>query len=982
MKFKKTMIAILAGMLINTVVSAGDIESVSLNLEAENQESEIITVENESEDKFATGDEDETDAADGNTEIEELTGSADSVSDEKNEMSDELEKAAENYETATEEEKPVNELLYSESSTLSEGLEYTRNLYYHPSYGNQREYILEYTPSEITNLHFSGNEYLYRTSYVKDIAAFNHPDENFVAGINGDFFNMSTGVPESAVIKGYELYTTDRDSFCLALTDEGEYFFDKPSVKLELVAEDETVINVAHLNKEFSEYALYLYNSNYSTTTHIKNNYSEAVLMPYDDVLTTEELIVQFDTEAYNLDEVYEGLGEEDDKTELLALLEEVSGYTYIEDMFYRISGVFPSIGYSEKLVVTQINKNCKNSEIPYNSYLLCGDNTSYGYIVDGMNPGDTFELKISGNEKFVNAIDAIGVGVMIVNDSEVIDNTSHSIYTSLQPRSAVGIKEDGTLVFYAVDGRQKNKSAGLKLIDLANVMKSLGCTYAANLDGGGSTLVSASRPGFDTAETVNYPSGNTERRISNAFIFTNTLEKTENAHSVHYYDDSIITFSDWFIELPEPIISDENGFEFLPDEDDKPDIIYSVENENSIISDGKLYINGETGKTDVTASVNGVAQDTPVFSVYSVEAPDRIELSVDKTELAPYETAAVKADAFYRNLPVISGFESFVWSVKASEEEFATGTFGKVENGEFTPFRKGEEYTITASKGETSDSITVYVDAYPFEDIENHWAVKEIYKLAKDGVVNGYPGEETDLFYYMPQRSYSRYEFIVMLARMTGIGSDIEAPVKNPDENANAVIVSEEITETDMENVSEENLESETKDAEAVSEAIQNESDDDTSDENTDALSEEIDEQEKVEDDEFIIPDFADWNDVPDWAYDAVYRLYVSGFLDGIMQTDEEGNTVLNGNDFITRADVMTVMGMLCEEAPEEHTTVEYTDLSDEQKSNEYIRNVTYAGIFSGYEDMTLRPLGFLTRAEAATVFVRLEKYLSETEF
>ena len=144
MKFKKTMIAILAGMLINTVVSADDIESVSLNLEAENQESEIITVENESEDKFATGDEDETDAADGNTEIEELTGYADSVSDEKNEMSDESEKVTETDETETEEEKPVNELLYSESSTLSDGLEYTRNLYYHPSYGNQREYILEY----------------------------------------------------------------------------------------------------------------------------------------------------------------------------------------------------------------------------------------------------------------------------------------------------------------------------------------------------------------------------------------------------------------------------------------------------------------------------------------------------------------------------------------------------------------------------------------------------------------------------------------------------------------------------------------------------------------------------------------------------------------------------------------------------------------------------------------------------------------------
>ncbi|MBQ8758458.1 MAG: hypothetical protein IJZ20_02070, partial [Clostridia bacterium] len=69
-------------------------------------------------------------------------------------------------------------MLYSENSILSQGLEYTRNLYYHPTYGNQREYILEYTPSETTSLHFSGNEYLYRTGLIKDIASYNHEDSN------------------------------------------------------------------------------------------------------------------------------------------------------------------------------------------------------------------------------------------------------------------------------------------------------------------------------------------------------------------------------------------------------------------------------------------------------------------------------------------------------------------------------------------------------------------------------------------------------------------------------------------------------------------------------------------------------------------------------------------------------------------------------------------------------------------------------------
>ena len=96
-------------------------------------------------------------------------------------------------------------------------------------------------------------------------------------------------------------------------------------------------------------------------------------------------------------------------------------------------------------------------------------------------------------------------------------------------------------------------------------------------------------------------------------------------------------------------------------------------------------------------------------------------------------------------------------------------------------------------------------------------------------------------------------------------------------------------------------------------------------------------------------------------------------------MQTNEYGNSVFNGADSITRADVMTVIGMLCETAPSDYSTDMYFDLDETQKKNQYIKNCLYAGIFSGYEDMSLKPLGLLTRAEAAAVFVRLDKYLSE---
>lgn len=85
-------------------------------------------------------------------------------------------------------------------------------------------------------------------------------------------------------------------------------------------------------------------------------------------------------------------------------------------------------------------------------------------------------------------------------------------------PRTAVGIKADGSVVLIVVDGRQSNESNGASLGDLALIMRELGCTDAINLDGGGSsTFVTAnSGSGF---VTQNSPSGGALRRVSNSLL-------------------------------------------------------------------------------------------------------------------------------------------------------------------------------------------------------------------------------------------------------------------------------------------------------------------------------------------------------------------------------------------------------------------------------------------------------------------------------
>jgi hypothetical protein len=58
-------------------------------------------------------------------------------------------------------------------------------------------------------------------------------------------------------------------------------------------------------------------------------------------------------------------------------------------------------------------------------------------------------------------------------------------------PRTAIGIREDGTVLLVVVDGRARPPhSVGATLAELAILMKNLGCRHAMNMDGGGSSVM------------------------------------------------------------------------------------------------------------------------------------------------------------------------------------------------------------------------------------------------------------------------------------------------------------------------------------------------------------------------------------------------------------------------------------------------------------------------------------------------------------
>lgn len=96
------------------------------------------------------------------------------------------------------------------------------------------------------------------------------------------------------------------------------------------------------------------------------------------------------------------------------------------------------------------------------------------------------------------------------------------SFVNSRHNRTAVGIKADGTILLFTVDGRTK-QSEGMTLDELIATLRWLGCQDALNLDGGGSSTLYLRE--YPNGGIINHPTDNGlfdhngERAVSNSIL-------------------------------------------------------------------------------------------------------------------------------------------------------------------------------------------------------------------------------------------------------------------------------------------------------------------------------------------------------------------------------------------------------------------------------------------------------------------------------
>lgn len=137
----------------------------------------------------------------------------------------------------------------------------------------------------------------------------------------------------------------------------------------------------------------------------------------------------------------------------------------------------------------------------------------AYSYMTIGFDQSNRLLAGKIVNWDDLKLRDAIQFGPVLIKDNEIL--TEGSAGWGLQPRTIIGQREDGVVLFLIVDGRKPGYSIGATMGDCAEILKSYGAVTAAACDGGSSSVLAYN------GEIINRPSTpmETGRYLPNAFL-------------------------------------------------------------------------------------------------------------------------------------------------------------------------------------------------------------------------------------------------------------------------------------------------------------------------------------------------------------------------------------------------------------------------------------------------------------------------------
>ena len=609
--------------------------------------------------------------------------------------------------------------LTSRDTLLNEKTQLSTNVFWSSSSSDLRtENLITYMPNKAVTPIVTFGDVLTDKSKVSTMAKqLEEQGYRVVAGINGDFYNVGTGLPIGIVVTDGLLRSSDAGYYAVGFRKDGSAVLGKPGVKVtadfgykDAASGIRITRQLAGVNKaRVSAGGIYLYTYEFNDR-HTTGN-----------------------TEA--------GI-----------------------DVICSVEDGQLAIGDTLTLRVEQVVEAAAATAIREGQVVLSVNLKSDAYHVNALRyvpVGAEINVDVTAASDEWNDVDyAVGALYSLVENGAAVSG----LQAGAAPRTAVGQRADGSLVFYTIDGRKPGHSIGASMSQVAARLIELGCETALCLDGGGSTTLSITEPDELAAKTVNKPSEGSERAVTNHIFLVADNEPSGRLSHFYVSADYDYVLAGSKVNISAAAV-DTN---FIPMEKR-----YDLWASDGELDGNVLTTPSRGGDITVTAESGSKHGET---TVHAIKTPDSVSIRnssgtvLKELTVSPGSTTALTAAAVYSHLPLKADPEAFTWTVE--------GNIGTIDQqGRFTAATPGTG-TITASAGGQSATVNVTVSKMALKTVEDFESGNTIFNALGYGAnferVNGSE-------YVRLGRGSGKMSYTLNLYNDTGTGYVSEMRFKNP---------------------------------------------------------------------------------------------------------------------------------------------------------------------------------------------------------
>ncbi|MDP4170906.1 MAG: phosphodiester glycosidase family protein [Bacillota bacterium] len=493
---------------------------------------------------------------------------------------------------------------------------------------------------------------------VSSMAERNQAEGHFViGGVNGDYFDESNGAPTDLTVHNGELVTTNTtpasDRTIFGVTPDGKALIGNPEISLVMTVNGQNPYSINSVNKRRFADHLVLYTPYFASTTMTNDIGTEVVLNNIQGQLNGNNTV---------------------------------------------------------KATVKEVIVGKGNTPTQKGELVLSGHGKGSNYLKT-LAAGQEVEINLSYDQPAWDKVDqALGGRYHLVKNGQAqIFNVA-----GVHPRTAIGIKQDGSVFVVVIDGRQ-NESGGVSLTELAKLMKDLGAVESMTFDGGGSSTMIARQPGDSGATVTNSPSDGAERSVADALMIVgqwklgplNTLQLSANDLKLF----AGATYKSLNINV--------KGLDKNNNPITVTDPLTWTTNLGIFNADGSFTAGKTPAKGSITASSGTIKASVNAEIINQL---DTIGLLNSTVIVDKNGTLSIPAVGYLNGKMVVDDPSVFTYKID--------GDIGTIENGVFKAGSTDGSGTITVSYGSLSAQLQVLVGnpgsivVEGFESVQNKWNV------------------------------------------------------------------------------------------------------------------------------------------------------------------------------------------------------------------------------------------------------------------